>query len=72
MELIMYSFWHNYFFILLLFLLLATSFDLKRPSAGQLEDIPLCLKYNIKMEWIMYSFWHNYFFYFIIISIIGC
>ena len=38
---------------------------------GELKDIPLCLKYNIKMELIMYSFWHNYLFYFIIISIIG-
>jgi hypothetical protein len=26
------------------------------------EDIPLNLKYNIKMKWIMHSVWHNYLF----------
>ena len=26
------------------------------------EDIPLCLKYNIKMKQNMYSVWHNYLF----------
>jgi hypothetical protein len=34
MRLNMYSVWHNYLFILL-FLLLATSFRLNRPSPGQ-------------------------------------
>jgi len=26
------------------------------------EDIPLCLKYNIKMKSNIYSVWHNYLF----------
>jgi hypothetical protein len=32
------------------------------------EDIPLCLKYNIKMKLNMYSVWHDYVLLFVLLA----
>ena len=61
-KLNMYSVWHNYLFILLLFLLLATSSDLKRPSSGQYLQkkknlkMLVCIIQKHKFYWILFTF----------------